>query len=55
MTFESVGRDMIQALNAVGGVKIDLEIVTIANDEDWGTADSLRHIRDKIKVCGHNF
>lgn len=50
MTFDSVARDMIQALNAVGGIKIDLEMVTIPNDEYWGTADSLRHIKDKIKV-----
>ncbi|XP_072024090.1 LOW QUALITY PROTEIN: translation initiation factor eIF2B subunit gamma-like [Amphiura filiformis] len=50
VTFESVGRDMIQAIYAAGGIKIDLEIVTIPNDEDWGAADSLRHIRDKIKT-----
>lgn len=50
VTFDSVARDMIQALNAVGGIKIDLEMVTIPNDEYWGTADSLRHIKDKIKT-----
>ena len=31
-------------------VKMKLEFVGIPDDEDWGTADSLRHIGDKIKV-----
>ncbi|XP_046390463.1 translation initiation factor eIF-2B subunit gamma [Ischnura elegans] len=28
---------------------IQCEVVGVPNDEDWGTADSLRHIHDKIK------
>ncbi|KFM60790.1 Translation initiation factor eIF-2B subunit gamma, partial [Stegodyphus mimosarum] len=36
--------------NAIEGkLDIKLDIVTIPKNEDWGTADSLRHIKDKIK------
>jgi hypothetical protein len=31
-------------------VKAKLDFVGIPDDEDWGTADSLLHIKDKIKV-----
>lgn len=47
---ESVGKDLRQKLKSCGEIKLELDIVTIPNDEDWGTAESLRHIRDKIKV-----
>lgn len=30
--------------------KLKLDIVCIADDADMGTADSLRHIHEKIKV-----
>ena len=30
--------------------KLKLDIVTIPDDEDLGTADALRHIKDKIEV-----
>lgn len=33
------------------GLKIRLDIVTIPAAEDWGTADTLRFLSDKIKVC----
>ena len=36
-------------------VKMKLEFVGIPDDEDWGTADSLRHIGDKIKVNSTGF
>ena len=50
ITLESVGKDLRQKLKSCGEIKLELDIVTIPNDEDWGTAESLRHIRDKIKV-----
>ncbi|CAH1772663.1 unnamed protein product [Owenia fusiformis] len=31
-------------------LKLKLDIVPIPDEEDWGTADSLRHIKDKIKT-----
>ncbi|XP_071445003.1 translation initiation factor eIF2B subunit gamma [Hetaerina americana] len=30
-------------------IQLQCEVVGVPNDEDWGTADSLRHIHDKIK------
>ena len=30
--------------------QLRLDFVSIPPDVDWGTADSLRHIKDKIKV-----
>ncbi|XP_071799207.1 translation initiation factor eIF2B subunit gamma-like [Asterias amurensis] len=50
ITFESVKRDLIQALQSVSELSIRLDIVTIPSDDDWGTAESLRFIRDKIKT-----
>lgn len=32
------------------GVRLKFVICDIPDQEDWGTADSLRHIRSKIKV-----
>ncbi|KAK6188198.1 hypothetical protein SNE40_004430 [Patella caerulea] len=32
------------------GIKMKLDIVGIPDNEDWGTAESLRHIKDKIKT-----
>lgn len=32
-------------------VKIKLDVVCIQEDGDMGTADALRHIHQKIKVC----
>lgn len=42
--------DIRSALVEQCEVKIKLDFVTIPANEDWGTADSLRHIKDKIKV-----
>ena len=42
--------DIRSALEEQCEVKIKLDFVTIPAGEDWGTADSLRHIREKIKV-----
>ncbi len=38
------------ALSNLGGLRIKLSTVSIPDAEDWGTADSLRHIRNKIHV-----
>lgn len=32
-------------------VKMKLDVVSIQEDGDMGTADALRHIQQKIKVC----
>ena len=45
--------DIRSALIEQCEVKIKLDFVPISGGEDWGTADSLRHIRDKIKVRLH--
>lgn len=37
------------------GLKIRLDIVSIPAAEDWGTADTLRFLSDRIKVCLHPF
>ncbi|XP_072172855.1 translation initiation factor eIF2B subunit gamma-like [Diadema setosum] len=50
VTLDSVGKDLRQKLKSCGEIKLELDVVTIPSDEDWGTADSLRHIRDKIKT-----
>ncbi|XP_022110388.1 translation initiation factor eIF-2B subunit gamma-like [Acanthaster planci] len=51
VTFDSVKRDLVQALqSSAGELLIRLDVVTIPSDEDWGTAESLRFIRDKIKT-----
>lgn len=33
-----------------GSIVARLEMVGIPDQEDWGTADSVRHIADKIRV-----
>lgn len=35
---------------ALVGVKIKLDFVSIPDANYWGTADSIRHIKDKVKV-----
>ena len=40
-----------QILPSVCNPKLRLDFVTIPDDEDMGTADALRHIKDKIEVC----
>ena len=38
------------ALEEMSEVGIKLEFVTIPDNDEYGTADTLRHIKDKIKV-----
>lgn len=41
-----------QILTSLCNPKLKLDFVTIPDDEDFqGTADALRHIKDKIEVC----
>jgi len=35
------------------GVKIKIELVSIQDSKYWGTADSLRYIKDKVRVRIH--
>jgi hypothetical protein len=44
-------RTEVQAALEACGLKIRLEIVSIPAAEDWGTADTLRFLGDRIKVC----
>ena len=39
-----------QLVSNGGGVRLAFSIVAIPDSEDWGTADSLRHLRGKLKV-----
>ena len=43
-------RSEVQAALERTGLKIRVEYVGIPGTEDWGTADTLRHLSDKIKV-----
>lgn len=47
---ESIRGDLIQALRSAGTLNIHVDYETIPDDEDWGTADTLRHIAPKIKT-----
>ncbi len=40
-----------EVLSSLRELRIKLRTVTIPETEDWGTADTLRHIRSKIHVC----
>lgn len=40
-----------QILTSVCNPKLKLDFVTIPDDEDMGTADALRYIKDKVEVC----
>jgi hypothetical protein len=40
-----------QLVSGAGGVGLAFSLVQILDSEDWGTADSLRHLRGKLKVC----
>ena len=44
-----------KALTEVCEVKMRLDFVAIPAAEDWGTADTLRHIKDKIMVRVYQF
>lgn len=39
-----------QILPSVSNPKLRLDFVTIPDEQDMGTADALRHIKDKIEV-----
>ena len=39
-----------QLVSGAGGVRLAFSPVQIPENEDWGTADSLRHLRGKLKV-----
>lgn len=44
-------RSEVQTALEPCGLKIRLDIVSIPAAEDWGTADTLRFLSDRIKVC----
>ena len=50
VVLESTRTDIEKALVEICDVKMKLDFVTIPDNQDWGTADSLRHISDRIKV-----
>lgn len=48
---EAESRVVSEVLNQiVSGGGLAFSLVPIPDSEDWGTADSLRHIRGKLKV-----
>ncbi|PIK34214.1 putative translation initiation factor eIF-2B subunit gamma [Apostichopus japonicus] len=47
---ESIRGDLTQALRSARNLDITPEYVTIPDEEDWGTADTLRFISHLIKV-----
>ena len=54
VVLESTATELYQILTSICDPKVKLDLVTIP-DADMGTADSLRHIRDKIKVKNRCF
>ena len=42
--------EALEGLQTRGGVRLKFTLCDIPEQEDWGTADSLRHIRSKVKV-----
>ena len=42
--------EALEGLQERHGVHLNFILCDIPDHEDWGTADSLRHIRSKIKV-----
>ena len=47
---DSQSREISEVLAGFRNVRIKVSMVEIPESEDWGTADSLRHLRGKIKV-----
>ena len=43
--------EALEGLQTRHGVHLKFILCDIPDQEDWGTADSLKHIRSKIKVC----
>ena len=50
MVREKESSNVLEVLNRFGGMTLQFSLVCIPDSEDWGTADSLRHIRGKLKV-----
>lgn len=50
VVIERVRSEVQTALESCG-LKICLDIVGIPAAEDWGTADTLRFLSDRVKVC----
>lgn len=44
-------RSEVQAALENTDLKTEIEWICVPTGEDWGTADSLRHIGEKIMVC----
>jgi len=44
-------RSEVQTALEPCGLKIRLDIIGIPAAEDWGTADTVRFLSDRIKVC----
>ena len=56
--YRRVQEVLTQLVSAAGGVRLAFSIVQIPESEDWGTADSLRSLRGKLRVgvgqpCSH--
>lgn len=48
---EAESRAVLDVLNQlVTGMDLAFSLVQIPDSDDWGTADSLRHLRGKLKV-----
>ena len=53
---EKESGDVLEVLNQLEGMTLQFSLVRIPDSEDWGTADSLRHLRGKLKVrCSATF
>ena len=51
-SFSQAVSDVLEGFRLQHGVRLNLSVVGIPDAEDWGTADSLRHIKHRIKVGG---
>ena len=47
---EKESSNVLEVLNQFEGVTLQFSLVRIPDSEDWGTADSLRLLRGKLKV-----
>ncbi len=45
--------EVLEGFQTHHGVRMKFSLVEIPDQEDWGTADSLRHLRTKVKVSSH--
>ena len=52
MVKETESSNVLEVLNQLFGCEgFDFSLVQIPDSDDWGTADSLRHLRGKLKVA----